>query len=182
VNPCCQLPNPELWIQFSAAAANYLVTISSQLFCQLPTPETQLSSTADSQLTVGLGSSLYSLEVGPTEKAASIIIFQQYFDCCLHIICRGNVFTEPLLSNERLLWLHYPAFRSYTLMPFSALQIDTCLYICVPTPCLLCNILSLYYVYRTTCFGLTGHHQVYKVLDWRNSPLCYYAVLLLILM
>jgi hypothetical protein len=30
-----------------------------------------------------------------------------------------------------------------------------------------------------TCFCVTGHHQVYKVLSWRNSLLCYHAVLLL---
>jgi hypothetical protein len=36
----CQLFPPESSIQFSAATDNSLVAISSQLFCQLPTPET----------------------------------------------------------------------------------------------------------------------------------------------
>jgi hypothetical protein len=43
VVPCrtvCQLSPLELWTQFSAATANYLVANSSRLFCKLPTPKT----------------------------------------------------------------------------------------------------------------------------------------------
>jgi hypothetical protein len=50
-----------------------------------------------------LGSSLYSLVANPTENTR----FQQFLDCCLRIRCCWNVFTEPLPSNGRLLWLHY---------------------------------------------------------------------------
>jgi hypothetical protein len=46
----------------------------------------------------------------------TIVIAKQYFDYCLRIRCRSNVFTEPLHSNKRLLWLHYPAFRRHVTM------------------------------------------------------------------
>jgi hypothetical protein len=38
--------------------------------------------------------------------------FQQYLYCCLSIRCSGNVFTEPLPSSERLLWLHCSDFQA----------------------------------------------------------------------
>jgi hypothetical protein len=35
--------------------------------------------------------------------------------------------------------------------------------------------------YNTTCFGLTGHHQMYyRMSGWGSQMLCYYAVLLFI--
>jgi hypothetical protein len=40
------------------------------------------------------------------------VIPQQYFDYCLFIRCRGNLFTESLPSNERLLWLRYSGFQA----------------------------------------------------------------------
>jgi hypothetical protein len=46
----CQLFVPELSINFSVATATYIFAISLQLFCQLPTPKIELSSTVDSQL------------------------------------------------------------------------------------------------------------------------------------
>jgi hypothetical protein len=51
----------------------------------------------------GLGSSLYRLGADTTEHIVSILIAQKYLDCCLLIRCRGNLFTESLSSNERLL-------------------------------------------------------------------------------
>jgi hypothetical protein len=53
-----------------------------------------------------------SLGVDPTENTVSIIIAQQYFNCCLCIHCCGNLFTESLPSNERLLWLCYSGFQA----------------------------------------------------------------------
>jgi hypothetical protein len=44
-----------------------------------------------------------SLGAYPTENTVSIVISQQYLDCCLRIRCSGNVFTQPLPSNGRLL-------------------------------------------------------------------------------
>jgi hypothetical protein len=63
-------------------------------------------------LSADLGSSLWSLGSYPTENTVSIVIVQQYFDCCLHIRCRGNLFTESLPSIERLLWLRYSGFQA----------------------------------------------------------------------
>jgi hypothetical protein len=59
----------------------------------------------------GLGSSLYSLGSDTTENTVSIVIAQKYFGCYLRIRCRGNLFTESLPSNERLLWLRYSDFQ-----------------------------------------------------------------------
>jgi hypothetical protein len=59
-----------------------------------------------------MGSSLYSLGADPTENTVSIVTAQQYFDCCLRICCRGNLFTESLRSNERPLWLRYSGFQA----------------------------------------------------------------------
>jgi hypothetical protein len=50
-----------------------------------------------------LGSSLYSLGADPTESIVSIVIAQQYLDCCLLIRCGVMLFTESLPSNECLL-------------------------------------------------------------------------------
>jgi hypothetical protein len=50
----------------------------------------------------GLGSSLYSFGEDLTENTVSIVIAQHH-DCCFLIRCRGNLFTESLPSNERLL-------------------------------------------------------------------------------
>jgi hypothetical protein len=48
----------------------------------------------------------------PTENTVSIVIAQQYLLCCLLIPCCGNLFTESLPSNERLLWFHYSSFQA----------------------------------------------------------------------
>jgi hypothetical protein len=48
----------------------------------------------------------------PTENTNSIVIAQQYLDCCLLIRCSGSVFTETLPRNRCLFWLHYPGFQS----------------------------------------------------------------------
>jgi hypothetical protein len=40
---------------------------------------------------------------GPNRKHR----LQQYLYFCFRIRCRGNIFTQPLPSNGRLLWLHY---------------------------------------------------------------------------
>jgi hypothetical protein len=45
---------------------------------------------------------------GPNIKHPS----QQFLYCCLSICYRGNLFTEPLRSNERLLWLNYPGHQT----------------------------------------------------------------------
>jgi hypothetical protein len=37
--------------------------------------------------------------------------------------------------------------------------------------------LRIFLLQNTTCFGLTVHHQVSKMFDWRNLLLCYYAIL-----
>jgi hypothetical protein len=50
----------------------------------------------------GLGSSLYSLWADPTENTVSILIAQQYFDCCLRIRYRRNLFTECETTVKRL--------------------------------------------------------------------------------
>jgi hypothetical protein len=47
-----------------------------------------------------------------TENTVSIVIAQQYLDCCHCISCRGNLFIESLPSRERLLWLHYSGFQA----------------------------------------------------------------------
>jgi hypothetical protein len=48
----------------------------------------------------------------PTENTVSMVMVQQFFDCCLRILCCVNLFTEPLPSNERLLWLRYSGFQA----------------------------------------------------------------------
>jgi hypothetical protein len=45
---------------------------------------------------------------GPNRKHS----FQQFLYCFLCICCRGNLFTEPLPSNKRLLWLHYSGLHA----------------------------------------------------------------------
>jgi hypothetical protein len=84
-----------------------LVSISSQ------SSSTAVSKDSLNSNSAGLGSSLYRLGSAPTENTVSDVIAQQYFDCCLRISCRGNLFTASLPSNERLLWLRYPAFRRH---------------------------------------------------------------------
>jgi hypothetical protein len=59
-------------------------------------------------LSVGLESTLYSLVADPTENTVSIVIAQQYFDCCLRIRCGANLLTKALPSNEYTL---APLFR-----------------------------------------------------------------------
>jgi hypothetical protein len=49
---------------------------------------------------------------GPAENTVSIVIAQQYFDCCLRNRCRRNLFTESLPSNERLLWIRHFGFQA----------------------------------------------------------------------
>jgi hypothetical protein len=60
----------------------------------------------------GPGSSLCRLGADVIENTVSSTIAQQYFNCCLRIHCRWNLFTESLLSNERLLWLRYSEFQA----------------------------------------------------------------------
>jgi hypothetical protein len=50
----------------------------------------------------GLGSSLYSLGAEPTENTVSIVIGQEYLECCLLIRCSGKLFTDSLPSNSAL--------------------------------------------------------------------------------
>jgi hypothetical protein len=80
------------------------------------------SRTLATQLTLGLPQLLFQLvwnphyiacEGGdPRESTFSIVIAQQYFGCCLRICCRGNLVTESLPSNERLLWLRDSGFQA----------------------------------------------------------------------
>jgi hypothetical protein len=65
------------------------------------------SSTGHSTTKPKLSSFITNLH-GPNRKHR----FQQYLYCCLRIRCSGNVFTEPLPSNERLLWLHYSGLQA----------------------------------------------------------------------
>jgi hypothetical protein len=58
----------------------------------------------------GLASSSYGVWLDPMETPFPSLS-QQYFNCCLLIRCCGNVFTESLPSNKRLLWLHYSSFQ-----------------------------------------------------------------------
>jgi hypothetical protein len=66
----------------------------------LPPQETLNCASAD------LGSSLYSLGANPEENTVSVVIAQQYFECCLRIRCSGNVFIRPLPSNG-VCWFPY---------------------------------------------------------------------------
>jgi hypothetical protein len=76
----------------------------------------------------GLGSSLYSIRADPTENTVFVVIAQQCLDCCLRIRCRGNLFTESLPSNERLLWLRYCGFQALC-------HIINSVFVCVVTAC-----------------------------------------------
>jgi hypothetical protein len=91
-------------IPFSPSLLNHL---------RLPSPETL------NYFSAGLGPSLYSLVAEPTENTASIVIAQQYLNCCLLIRCRGNMFTESLPSNERLLCSAIPALRCHVKILYS---------------------------------------------------------------
>jgi hypothetical protein len=66
----------------------------------------------------GLGSSLYSLGADPTENTVSIVIAQQYFNCCLRIRCRGNLFTESCLAMKVYSGSAIPAFRRHITIYF----------------------------------------------------------------
>jgi hypothetical protein len=98
-----QLPTLELSIQSFVATADCLDAISSQTSSSA---ESQRS-TANSQLTLSTEFFFINTLHGPNRKHRS----QNFFYCCLRICCRGNMFTEPLPSNGRLLLLHYSAFR-----------------------------------------------------------------------
>jgi hypothetical protein len=37
---------------------------------------------------------------------------QRFFYFCMYILCRGDVFTDPLLFNGRFFWLHYFGFQA----------------------------------------------------------------------
>jgi hypothetical protein len=54
----------------------------------------------------------YPAGLGFNRKHHLIVIAQRFFDCCLSIPFRGNLFTESLPSNKRLLWLRYSGFQS----------------------------------------------------------------------
>jgi hypothetical protein len=73
---------------------------------------TAISRDSFNYFSAGLGSSLYSNGADPTENTVSIVIAQKYIDCCLFTHYGGNLFTEPLPSNERLLWLRYSGFQA----------------------------------------------------------------------
>jgi hypothetical protein len=60
---------------------------------------------ASTRVEAGLGPSLYNLGAHPSENTVTIVIAQQYLDSCLPIRCRGNMFAQPLPSNECLLIL-----------------------------------------------------------------------------
>jgi hypothetical protein len=59
---------------------------------------------------------------GPRRKHISLLLGRRFYssvaeqrkllDCCLRICCRGDLFSESLLSNERILWFHYSGFRA----------------------------------------------------------------------
>jgi hypothetical protein len=70
----------------------------------------------------GLGYSLYSLWAVPTENTVSIVIPQQYCHCCLLIRCSGNLFTESLPNNERLLWHHVTLLIKHKLSGISPIS------------------------------------------------------------
>jgi hypothetical protein len=78
-------------------------------------PSSQSFSTASQETlsinSAGLEFSLHSLGLDPTENIMSVVIAQQYFDCCLRIRCRENLFVKLLPSNECLLWFCYSRFR-----------------------------------------------------------------------
>jgi hypothetical protein len=76
--------------QFSAVTAIYLIAISPQLLAQLSG----------------------GLVIQPRGESIRKHRFQQFLYYCFRILCRGNVFTEPLPSNERLFWLHYSGLKS----------------------------------------------------------------------
>jgi hypothetical protein len=44
----------------------------------------------------------------------------QQMDSIVAIRCSGNVITEPLLSNGRLLWLHYSGFQAVITEPLTS--------------------------------------------------------------
>jgi hypothetical protein len=81
-------------------------------FLAIPSQSSSTAISRDSLIIIsaGPGASLYSLGADPTENTVSIVIAQQYPDCCLCICCRKNLFTESLPRNERLLWLRYFGF------------------------------------------------------------------------
>jgi hypothetical protein len=91
------------------------LSLKSQLNFRFSLP-TLLNHLMPSQETIiipaGMESSLYSLGEDPTQNTVSIVTAQQYFDCCLFIRRRRNLFTESLPSNERLIWLRYSGFQT----------------------------------------------------------------------
>jgi hypothetical protein len=40
-----------------------------------------------------------------------VSVLQQFIHCRARVRCRGNVFTEPMLSSGHLLWLNYSGFQ-----------------------------------------------------------------------
>jgi hypothetical protein len=89
----------------SCNSTNLLPSLLSLL--RLPSQESSSIITS-----AGLESSLHSLGTYPTENTVTIVIAQQYLDCCSFIRYRGNLFTGSLPSNERLLWLRYSGFQA----------------------------------------------------------------------
>jgi hypothetical protein len=72
---------------------------------------TAVSRDSLNSISAGLGSSLYNLGADSTENTVSIVIAQKYLEWCLLFRCRGNLFTESLPRNERLLCLRYSGFQ-----------------------------------------------------------------------
>jgi hypothetical protein len=86
--------------------------ISTELVISSQSSLTAIQRNSLNYRSADLRSSLYTLEVDPTENTVSIVIAQQYLNCCLSTHCHGNLFTKSLPSNERLLWLHYSGFQA----------------------------------------------------------------------
>jgi hypothetical protein len=81
------------------AQPNSFLAISSQLFCQLPTPETLsifLSAAWDPRYIVS----------GRTHRKQCLSTIVSLLG-----VVAGNMFTEQLPNNVRLLWLHYSGFQ-----------------------------------------------------------------------
>jgi hypothetical protein len=86
------------WVQVPRDSWPYFTVSDSRL----PQPGGPGSRNYIPQEQVGPVTPPDNLGADPTENTVSIVI-EQYFDCCLHIRYRGNVFTQPLPSNGRLL-------------------------------------------------------------------------------
>jgi hypothetical protein len=92
---------PDSRLSFSSPPATLRATVEAS----------DPASTLDVLMT-GLQSSLYSLGSDPAENTVPIGIALLYLNFCLRNCCRGNLFTESLPSNDRLLWFRYSGFQT----------------------------------------------------------------------